>query len=306
MGRDHQVPLGRDREGIFMSIREIVVISGKGGTGKTTLAAALAASAGGRAVIADADVDAPNLALLLHPRETARIPFTGMAVAHVNEGLCTGCGLCEANCRYNTIHVRDGKARVDEGFCEGCRVCLHVCPEKCISLKSFERGNIRRGDTDLGPLWHGRLYPGGENTGLMVARLRKEARREAEESGAPLLITDGPPGIGCPVTSSVTGASFALLVTEPSLSALSDLRRAAELCRILGTPFGVAVNRWTLSEELTALIKDTCAGEGWPLMALIPFDERIALSVGAGRIPSEEMKEELAELWSAIYRTGRF
>ena len=289
-----------------MSIREIAIISGKGGTGKTTLAAALAAEAREAAVITDADVDAPNLALFLKPRDGDPIPFTGMAIAKVDEEACTGCGLCEASCRYNTIHVRGGRAVVDEGFCEGCRVCLHVCPEKCISLKSFERGNIRRGDTDLGPLWHGRLYPGGENTGLMVARLRKEARREAEESGASLMITDGPPGIGCPVTSSVTGASFALLVTEPSLSALSDLRRAAELCRILGAPFGVAVNRWTLSEELTDSIREACREEGWPLMALIPFDEKIALSVGAGRIPFAELKGELAELWSAIYRTGRF
>ena len=289
-----------------MSIREIVIISGKGGTGKTTLTAALAASAGEKAVIADADVDAPNLALLLKPGDGARIPFTGMAIADVNRETCTGCGLCEASCRYNTIHVKDGKAKVDEAFCEGCRVCLHVCPEKCISLKSFERGRILRGDTDFGPLWHGRLYPGGENSGLMVARIRQEARKEAQESGARLIITDGPPGIGCPVTSSVTGASFALLVTEPSMSALSDLRRAAELCRILGAPFGVAVNRWTLSEELTGAIKDTCREEGWPLMALIPFDEKIALAVGAGKIPSEEMKDELSKLWSEIYKTGRF
>ncbi len=288
-----------------MKIREVVLISGKGGTGKTTIAAALAAAVEEPVIITDADVDAPNLALLLHPEETERSPFMGMAIAKVDEDACTGCGLCEANCRYNTIHVRKGKAVVDEAFCEGCRVCLHVCPEQCISLKSFERGNIRRGDTDLGPLWHGRLYPGGENSGLMVARLRKDARKEAEESGTSLMITDGPPGIGCPVTSSVTGADFAVLVTEPSVSALSDLRRAAELCTILGTPFGVMLNRWTLSGELTDSIREACREEGWPLMALIPFDEEIALSVGAGEIPAARLEGQMKKLWSEIKRLGR-
>jgi MinD superfamily P-loop ATPase len=128
-----------------MSIREIVIIRGKGGTGKTTLTASLAAVAEEGKILADADVDAPNLALLLHPEETFREPFRGMSVAEVDRARCTGCGVCEESCRYDAIHVRDGNAVVDEGFCEGCRVCLHVCPEQCISLKNFERGTIRRG-----------------------------------------------------------------------------------------------------------------------------------------------------------------
>lgn len=288
-----------------MSIREIVVISGKGGTGKTTLTASLAAVAEERKVLADADVDAPNLALLLHPEETRRQPFFGMSIAEVDRTRCVGCGVCEASCRYDAIHVRDGKAVVDEGFCEGCRVCLHVCPEQCISLKNFERGTIRRGDTAMGPLWHARLNPGGENTGLMVALLRKEARKEAEVSGASLVITDGPPGIGCPVTSSVTGADFAVIVSEPSRSALSDLRRAAELCGILSVPFGIVINRWNLSEELTETVKEACRTERWPLLGTIPFDERIAEAVGAGRIPAAEMRDALPEIWHSIRTTGR-
>jgi MinD superfamily P-loop ATPase len=250
-------------------------------------------------------VDAPNLALLLHPGETERRSFYGMSIANVDKGRCVGCGLCETACRYDSIHVRDGKAVVDEGFCEGCRVCLHVCPEQCISLKSFERGTIRRGDTAMGPLWHARLNPGGENTGLMVALLRKEARKEAKAVGAPLIVTDGPPGIGCPVTSSVTGADFAVIVSEPSRSALSDLRRAAELCGILSVPFGIVINRWTLSEELTETIKTACRDEGWPLLGTIPFDERIAEAVGAGRIPAGEMGRDLEDVWRSIQKAGR-
>ncbi|NCB17468.1 MAG: ATPase [Synergistales bacterium] len=288
-----------------MSIREVVIISGKGGTGKTTLTASLAAVAEERKVLADADVDAPNLALLLHPGETHREPFSGMSIADADRARCTGCGICESACRYDAIHVRNGKAVVDEGFCEGCRVCLHVCPEQCISLKSIERGTIRRGDTVLGPLWHARLNPGGENTGLMVALLRKEARKEAKAAGASLIITDGPPGIGCPVTSSVTGADFAVIVSEPSRSALSDLRRAAELCGILTVPFGIVINRWNLSEELTETVKEACRTERWPLLGMIPFDERIAEAVGAGRIPAAEMRDALPEIWHSIRKTGR-
>jgi len=288
-----------------MNIREVVIISGKGGTGKTTLTASLASVAEERRILADADVDAPNLALLLHPGETDRQPFFGMPIAKVAREQCTGCGICEKACRYNAIHVQDGKAVVDEGFCEGCRVCLYVCPEQCISLKTIERGAVRRGDTDLGPLWHARLNPGGENTGLMVALLRKEARKEAQTSGVSLIITDGPPGIGCPVTSSVTGADFAVIVSEPSKSALSDLRRAAELCGILTVPFGIVINRWNLSEELTETIKKTCGDEGWPVLGTIPFEEKIAEAVGAGRIPAVEMGNALPELWHAIQKTGR-
>jgi MinD superfamily P-loop ATPase len=263
-----------------MSIREIVIISGKGGTGKTTLTASLAAVAEEGKILADADVDAPNLALLLHPEETFREPFRGMSVAEVDRARCTGCGVCEESCRYDAIHVRDGKAVVDEGFCEGCRVCLHVCPEQCISLKNFERGTIRRGDTALGPLWHARLNPGGENTGLMVALLRKEARKEAEEA-VRAHNNRRTSGIGCPVTSSVTGPI--------------SLDRSVCVCVPVGSPggcglfgilavlFGIVANRWKLSEELRTRMK-TCGEKEGPSRHN-SFRRKIAEAVGAGRIP---------------------
>lgn len=288
-----------------MSLREVVVISGKGGTGKTTVTACFAALAKQRKILVDADVDAPNLALLLHPKETENRPFHGMDVAIVNRDRCAGCGECFAFCRFEAVAMKDGRAEIDPGFCEGCLGCLSVCPEKCISRTRFKRGVLKRGDASLGPLWHARLGPGGENSGALVALLRQEARKEAEAAGASLLLTDGPPGVGCPVASSLTGADFAVLVTEPSQSALADLRRTAELCRILYVPFGVAVNRWTLSAELTEKIKKTCEEERWPVLGTVPFDEQIAGAVGAGRIPVEEGGESFRNIWRSTIETGR-
>ncbi len=287
-----------------MSPREIVVVSGKGGTGKTTLTACFAALTEEPKILADADVDAPNLGILLSPAGTEERPFFGMEIASVDTSRCTGCGACEEFCRFRAIAVRNGKAAVDSGFCEGCGGCLFVCPEGCISKEKFQRGVLRRGETRFGPLWHARLAPGGENSGMLVALLRKEARREAEERGISLLLTDGPPGVGCPVISSMTGATFAVLVSEPSRSALSDLGRVASLCRMLSVPFGVAVNRWDLSGETTEEIKNACGEKSWPFLGAIPFSERAARAVSEGRVPVGEMGEPLIELWRSIVERG--
>jgi len=296
--------VARDREDILMSPFEIVVVSGKGGTGKTTLTACFAAMAEVPRVMADADVDAPNLGIILSPRETESRPFFGMKVAHVDAARCVGCGECLRFCRFGAIVMKDGKAVVDPGFCEGCGGCLLVCPESCIDKRAFQRGVLRRGETDFGPMWHARLAPGGENSGMLVALVRKEARREATELKAPLILVDGPPGVGCPATSSLTGAGLAVLVVEPSRSALSDLRRVIDLCRTLSLPFGVAINRWDISPEVTDEIRAVCDAEEWPVLGAVPFDERIARAVSDGRIPVEEMGRPLAELWRAILRRG--
>ena len=288
-----------------MNPREIVVVSGKGGTGKTTLTACFAALAEEARVMADADVDAPNLELLLSPRETEQRPFFGMDVANVDASRCTGCGECERFCRFGAIALRDGKAVVDPGFCEGCGGCLLVCPEECISKWKFQRGVLRRGETDFGSMWYARLTPGGENSGMLVALLRKEAKREAVERGVSLLLVDGPPGVGCPVISSLTGADFAVLVTEPSRSALSDLRRVISLCTMLSVPFGIAVNRWDLSKEMTSAIRAACAEEGWLFLGAVPFSEKTARAVNEGRIPVKEIGDPLRELWRAILEKGR-
>lgn len=283
-----------------MSLREMVVVSGKGGTGKTTLTACFALLTEEKKVLADADVDAPNMALLLQPEETDRRPFSGMAVASVDKDACIGCGDCAAFCRFSSITMKEGKAVVDEGFCEGCKGCLHVCPVKAISTKFIVRGTLKRGDTPWGPLWHAHLGPGGENSGALVAQIRQEARKEALERGAPLVLIDGPPGVGCPTVSSVTGTDYGVIVTEPSRSALSDLSRIIELFRILDVPFGIVINRWDLSPELTEIIRRRCDEENWTLLGVLPFEEKAAQAVAEGRIPVEEMGPELPILWQNI------
>lgn len=283
-----------------MSLREMVVVSGKGGTGKTTLTACFALLTEEKKVLADTDVDAPNMALLLHPKETERRPFYGMAVASVDKDACIGCGDCAAFCRFSAIAMKEGKAVVDEGFCEGCKGCLHVCPVKAISTKFIVRGTLKRGDTPWGPLWHARLGPGGESSGALVAQIRQEARKEALERGAPLVLIDGPPGVGCPTVSSVTGTDYGVIVTEPSRSALSDLSRIIELFRILDAPFGIVINRWDLSPELTEIIRRRCEEENWTLLGVLPFEEKAAQAVAEGRIPVEEMGPELPILWQNI------
>ena len=287
-----------------MSPFEIVMVSGKGGTGKTTLTACFAALAEGPRVLADADVDAPNLGIILSPRETESRPFFGMKVAHVDEARCTGCGECLRFCRFGSILMKDGKAVVDPGFCEGCGGCLLVCPEGCIEKRAFQRGVLKRGETDFGPMWHARLAPGGENSGMLVALVRKEARQEATELKAPLILVDGPPGVGCPATSSLTGAGLAVLVVEPSRSALADLRRVIDLCGTLSLPFGIAINRWDISPVVTEEIRSVCEAEGWPILGAVPFDEKITRATSDGRIPVEEMGRPLVELWRAILQRG--
>ncbi|MDO9509474.1 MAG: 4Fe-4S binding protein, partial [Thermovirgaceae bacterium] len=181
-----------------MKPREITVISGKGGTGKTSLAAALASVSPEKTVLCDADVDAPDLEILLHPRKISEHPFMGMQTALVDAGRCVGCGKCRNVCRFGAIGMHSGKAIIGTTFCEGCSACTLVCPQKCISIEETRQGTWFAGQTDFGPMVHARLDPGGENSGMLVQLVRREAHLAAEQTGARIILTDGPPGIACP------------------------------------------------------------------------------------------------------------
>ncbi|MCF7936517.1 MAG: ATP-binding protein [Synergistales bacterium] len=284
-----------------MSVKEIVVLSGKGGTGKTTLTSCLAAMAGGKAVIADTDVDAPNLWIPLHPENDSDEPFHGMDVAMVDQSKCIGCGRCLRTCRFDAIAFENNVARVDTGFCEGCAACTMVCPvPNCITMDKVEKGRVYHGVTPYGPMWHARLNPGGENSGMLVAQLRADARREAEEKGYGLLLVDGPPGLACPAISAMTGVDLAVVVTEPTPSGWHDLKRLSEVTSRFKVPIGVVINKTDLAPEQAQRMRDACREEGFAIFGELPFNRRAAEELADRRIPLDQLREPLEAAWSAI------
>jgi MinD superfamily P-loop ATPase len=261
-------------------VKEIVVLSGKGGTGKTSLVACLAALADGK-VLADCDVDAADLHLVLAPRVLSREQFRGGKQARIVPDRCAACGECALYCRFDAVRF-DGPAsdvvektyRVDPIACEGCGVCVHVCPALAIELAPVVSGEWYVSETRHGPLVHARLRPAGENSGKLVTIVRTRARAIAEERSLDLVIADGAPGIGCPVIASVAGASMVLGVAEATLSGKHDLERLAGLTDHFGTPMLVCVNKADLNGEVTTAIDRWCKARGIPVVGRIPYDHR--------------------------------
>jgi len=280
-------------------LREIVVLSGKGGTGKTTLLASFAALAE-NSVLCDCDVDAPNLHLLLEPLVEETHDFCGLQVAHIDSEACNECGLCAAACRFEAI--RD--FQVDPLSCEGCGLCARVCPLDAISMHDVLAGHWYVSSTKYGPLVHARLRAAQENSGKLVMAVRKRARELAREMNARYILSDGPPGIGCPAISSLSGAQMALIVSEPSLSGIHDLQRALELCRHFGVAPLVCINKCDLSEENSRRIEDHCGDAGVEVVGRIPFDPDVNSAIVQGR-PVVETSDgaasrEIRRLWEAI------
>lgn len=248
-------------------MKEITVISGKGGTGKTTILASLAALAK-RAVLVDADVDAADLHLLLKPRVLRKEPFVASRVAMIEPEKCNSCGKCAEACRFGAI--RD--VRVDLISCEGCGVCFHVCPQGAIHMEEVQSGEWFVSRTRYGPMVHAKLGVAQENSGKLVTLVRKEAQRIAREENLPLILIDGPPGIGCPVIASLGGVDAVLVVTEPSVSGIHDLERVLGVSRHFRVPAWVCVNKWDINPENTEKIETFCRREGCPVIGEIPFD----------------------------------
>jgi len=282
-------------------MREIVVLSGKGGTGKTSIVGSLAALASGK-VLADCDVDAADLHLLLSPSVKQENEFWSGQVACIDEEKCTECGLCQELCRFDAI--KDYK--VDPIACEGCGFCSHICPTEAITMRENMSGHWFVSDTKYGPLVHARLGIAQENSGKLVAQVRQEARRIAQEQNLEYIISDGPPGIGCPVISSLSGASLALMVAEPTLSGIHDLERVLGVSRHFGVPATVCINKYDLNEENTRRIEDYCQGQGIGLAAKIPFDNAVTEAIVRG-LPVVEyadgrVSREIKGLWDVISR----
>jgi MinD superfamily P-loop ATPase len=258
----------------------LAVISGKGGTGKTMITAALAQLLPGKLVLADCDVDAANLELLLNPGLLRTEPFMGMKTAVIDTALCNQCDKCVEHCRFGAIE-RDGDAyRVNPLRCEGCAVCVHVCPV-AITMQPRQTGEINYSKTDRGHLVHARLVPGAGNSGLLVHAVKKMAMEQDRDCD--LLLIDGPPGTGCPLISTISGVDAVLVVTEPSVSGLHDLKRVVAVCRQFRPRIFVAINRFDLELSLTDTIQTWCREENIPVIGMIPFDPAVIEAVRNGR-----------------------
>lgn len=285
-------------------LKQILIISGKGGTGKTVISAALASIVSSK-VMADCDVDAANLYLLLKPEIIENVPFYGEKKAVVRVESCTGCGLCLPHCRFSAIApTSEGKIKIDHIACEGCGVCAHFCPAKAIEMKENIAGNLFVSRTAYGPFVHARLGAGEENSGKLVTEVRKKAKEIAEKEGLNYVIIDGPPGIGCPVVASLSGVDLALVVTEPTMSGIHDMERVIQVARHFGLKTACALNKFDINPELSHEIEQWCRLNSVPILARIPFEETVVKAVIQG-IPITEFSDnggsqvvaEIKQLW---------
>jgi len=259
----------------------LAVVSGKGGTGKTMVAAALADASAVPQVLADCDVDAANLSLLLDPHRISTEEFRGLAAARIDLDACRDCGICADRCRFGAIVRRDDAWTVEALHCEGCGVCTYICPMGAVSMEPRVTGEISISETALGDLVHARLFPGSGNSGLLVTEVKKRAL--ARSAGKDLLLADGPPGIGCPLIATVSGMDAVLVVTEPGVSALHDLERLVTVCRRFEVRIFVVINRFDLVEDICRRIEDSCGKEGIMVAGKIPFDPVVVAAVRSGR-----------------------
>ena len=285
-------------------MKQLLVISGKGGTGKTSITAALAALAGDK-ILVDLDVDAPDMHLILNPSPRRREPFVSGAVAEVRPEDCTACGLCADLCAFEAISLDDaGIARVD-GDCEGCKVCVAMCPVQAIDFPARECGQWYVSDTRLGTMVHALLHPGQENSGLLVSLLREHARELAEHQGIELILADGTPGIGCPVISSLTGVDLALIVTEPTPSGLHDLERVVGLCEHFKVSMRVLINKADLNSAMAGRIEEFCAGKAIPCLGRLDFDPAFVEAMIQGQsivefAPQGSTAETIRGIWQNL------
>jgi MinD superfamily P-loop ATPase len=287
-------------------MRELVVLSGKGGTGKTSIVGSLAALAQSK-VLADCDVDAADLHLLLSPTVRENNEFWSGQVAVIDENKCTLCGLCQDMCRFHAI----SDFKVAPISCEGCGFCSHICPVEAVTMKENMAGHWFISDTRYGPLVHAKLGIAQENSGKLVALVRQQARELAEKHKVAYVIADGPPGIGCPVISSLSGANLALLVTEPTLSGIHDLERVMGVCQHFGVPPLVCINKYDINEENSHQIESYCLSHGVKVAGGIPFDNVVTESIVRGvpvvEYSSGRVTQEIERMWrtlSAMLRNG--
>lgn len=255
-------------------IRELVVLSGKGGTGKTSLTASFALLAN-KAVLADCDVDAADLHLLLTPMVEQRHAFMSGHEAVIRQQDCTGCDICMDSCRFDAIRKEGAVCRIDPVACEGCGVCHRLCPAKAIDFPERVCGEWMVSGTRCGPMVHAQLGVAAENSGKLVTTVREQAWTVAVDKRIPLIISDGPPGIGCPVIASLSGVSLAVVITEPTVSGLHDLQRLLALARHFSVPTAVCVNKWDINPQQTEKIEAAARSAGAAVIGRIRYDRSV-------------------------------
>ncbi|MGB2862146.1 MAG: ATP-binding protein [Sedimentisphaerales bacterium] len=289
-------------------MKELVVISGKGGTGKTSIVAAFAALAK-KAVLADCDVDAADLHLVLEPKVKRTNDFSGGRQASIIAEKCIGCGKCQDMCRFDAINfngkgndVVDKTFTIDPVSCEGCKVCVEFCPVDAIEFNDHINGQWFVSDTRFGPMVHAKLGIAEENSGKLVTVIRKEAKKIAQEQKKDLLIVDGSPGIGCPVIASITAADLVLVVTEPTLSGKHDLERVAQLTANFGIKTLVCINKADINPEMSCSIAEDAGKHGLKVVGKIPYDEAFTKAQIMKATLIEYTGGDIAEKIKAMWR----
>ncbi len=282
---------------------ELTVVSGKGGTGKTSVTASFAAMAE-NAVFADCDVDAANMHIVLQPKIREKKIFQSGKSASIEGDKCRGCGKCYDHCRYDAVHQNeDGTYRIAEYSCEGCGVCAHVCPFGAVKFEDALSGEWYESETRFGTMMHAKLYTAAENSGKLVSEVRGAARKKAVDENADWLIIDGPPGIGCPVIASITGTDAILVVTEPTVSGLHDLERVLGLAEHFKIPSFLCVNKWDLNEEMTGKIEKAAADMGCEPLGRIRYDSSVTASQVEMKTVAEyggKAADDIRELWNIV------
>ncbi|MFA5629450.1 MAG: 4Fe-4S binding protein [Dehalococcoidales bacterium] len=283
-------------------MKELIILSGKGGTGKTSIVGSLAVLAENK-VMADCDVDAADLHLLLSPQVRQKEEFWSGQTAFIDAKKCNHCGVCVDLCRFDAIH----NFEVDPIACEGCGFCSHVCPTEAITMQDNMAGYLFVSDTKYGTLAHAKLGIAQENSGKLVARVRQEAKKIATATDAEYIICDGPPGMGCPVVSSLSGANMALLVVEPTLSGIHDMGRVLDVCRHFKVPALVCINKFDINEENTAKIENYCNEQNVKIMGKIPFDnvvtEAMIQGVPVVEFSDNKVSQEIKNLWQNVLKS---
>lgn len=287
-------------------MKEIVIISGKGGTGKTSLSASFSYLEGENAVVCDCDVDAANMHLLLDANFANRSDFYSGQLAVIDPELCTNCGKCFEVCRFDAIVPGDDYHTVEDVSCEGCHYCSRVCPDDAITMPTQNIGDVYISDIKNGAkMAHAKLGFAAENSGKLVAKVKREAQALAKDKNKGFVITDGSPGIGCPVISSLSGADLAVLVTEATVSGLHDLKRVYELTKTFSIKCVCIINKYDLNQNISSDIKEYLGTEGVEVVAKLPYDINFTKAMAVAQPIVEfdkdcELSQTIAQTWEKI------